>query len=185
MIDKKIKTEWHTLPDGRVMRASYGMTYIKGNAWPHFSITGEIYQPYTGGSMYGSIVVNNKRYGEDSFGCLHDDIAKYFPNLAPLIKFHLWDQSGIPMHYFANGLYWLQKAYGVFKVFPHSKPEGHLPGEPDPEQTFRKHCLLDAEKPLPSLDKIMLWFEFRKPVLQKQFRDTMKEFSVELIKDFA
>jgi hypothetical protein len=34
-------------------------------------------------------------------GCLHDDIARWFPELAPLIKWHLFDTSG-PMHYVAN-----------------------------------------------------------------------------------
>lgn len=37
-------------------------------------------------------------------GCIHDEIAKYFPELAPLIKWHLFDQTG-PMHYVANTVY--------------------------------------------------------------------------------
>lgn len=34
-------------------------------------------------------------------GCLHDEIAKVFPELAPLIKWHLVSSDG-PMHYIAN-----------------------------------------------------------------------------------
>lgn len=36
--------------------------------------------------------------------CLHDDIAKIFPELAPLIKWHLFSTDG-PMHYLANTVY--------------------------------------------------------------------------------
>lgn len=37
-------------------------------------------------------------------GCVHEQIAKAFPELAPLIKWHLMDTSG-PMHYIANTVY--------------------------------------------------------------------------------
>jgi hypothetical protein len=39
-------------------------------------------------------------------GCLHEDIARVFPELAHLIKWHLCSTDG-PMHYVANTLYWL------------------------------------------------------------------------------
>lgn len=42
--------------------------------------------------------------GHEIGGCIHEEIAQYFPELAPLIKWHLFDQSG-PMHYIANTLY--------------------------------------------------------------------------------
>lgn len=37
-------------------------------------------------------------------GCLHEDIAREFPELAPLIKWHLMGTDG-PMHYIANTIY--------------------------------------------------------------------------------
>mgnify|MGYP000122455735 CR=1 FL=1 len=37
-------------------------------------------------------------------GCLHDDIARVFPELAPLIRWHLTSTDG-PMHYEANTVY--------------------------------------------------------------------------------
>lgn len=40
----------------------------------------------------------------ESCGCLHEEIAKHFPELAHLIQWHLVDTDG-PMHYFANALY--------------------------------------------------------------------------------
>jgi hypothetical protein len=39
-------------------------------------------------------------------GCMHDEIAEIFPELAPFIKWHLVDTSQ-PLHYIANTLYWL------------------------------------------------------------------------------
>lgn len=37
-------------------------------------------------------------------GCCHDEVAKHFPELAPLIKWHLCSSDG-PMHYLANTVY--------------------------------------------------------------------------------
>ena len=39
-------------------------------------------------------------------GCLHDEIARYFPELAPLIAWHLVSSDG-PLHYLENTMYWL------------------------------------------------------------------------------
>jgi hypothetical protein len=40
----------------------------------------------------------------DAGGCLHDDIVKVFPKLAPLIKWHFMAADG-PMHYASNTVY--------------------------------------------------------------------------------
>ena len=37
-------------------------------------------------------------------GCLHEEIVKWFPELAPLLKWHLTSTDG-PMHYVANTVY--------------------------------------------------------------------------------
>lgn len=43
--------------------------------------------------------------GQDSAGgCLHDEIAQFFPKLTPLIQWHHMDSDG-PMHYPGNTLY--------------------------------------------------------------------------------
>lgn len=59
-----------------------------------FSITGRIK-----GGKYG-------RYGYeiDMAGCIHDEIKKYFPEFAHLIKWHLCG-SQQPMYYIENTLY--------------------------------------------------------------------------------
>lgn len=59
-----------------------------GNGHNSFAITGEISEG-----------------GHRSCGCIHGEIAKRFPQLAPLIKWHLCDSTG-PMHYLANARYW-------------------------------------------------------------------------------
>lgn len=57
-----------------------------------FSITAEIYVP--------------GRRDVEACGCLHEEVARVFPQLAPFIKWHLVS-SDEPMHYVANTLYWL------------------------------------------------------------------------------
>ena len=60
------------------------------NGHETFSITGEVRRP--------------GQRDIEAGGCLHDDIAKVFPELAPLIKWHLTSTDG-PMHYVANTCY--------------------------------------------------------------------------------
>ena len=59
-----------------------------GNGHNSFAITGEI--------RYRGMI--------ESCGCLHEDIAKHFPELAPFIKWHLTSTDG-PLHYVANTMY--------------------------------------------------------------------------------
>jgi hypothetical protein len=63
-----------------------------GNGHNSFSITGEIYIP--------------SRRDCEACGCLHEEIARVFPELAPFIKWHL-TSSDAPMYYIENTLYWL------------------------------------------------------------------------------
>lgn len=63
-----------------------------GNGHNSFAITGEIERKTGRGWVY------------ESGGCVHNEIAKHFPHLAPLIKWHLTSTDG-PMHYVANTLY--------------------------------------------------------------------------------
>lgn len=58
-----------------------------------FSITGMQYRK-----------TSNNRWTEDSGGCMHETIVKYFPKLAPYIKWHLTSSDG-PWGYIANTVY--------------------------------------------------------------------------------
>lgn len=66
-----------------------------GNGHNSFSITGEVVTPTS--KRHNDIVAG---------GCMHEDIARVFPELAQYIKWHLTSSDG-PMHYVANTLYWL------------------------------------------------------------------------------
>jgi hypothetical protein len=72
-----------------------------GNGHNTFSITGEIWRAN-----------NGQPIGRDceSCGCIHEDIAKHLPQLAPHIKWHLVSSDG-PMHYIDNTVYHAQ-SYG-------------------------------------------------------------------------
>lgn len=61
-----------------------------GNGHNSFAITAEVRRP--GGRDI------------EAGGCMHDEIAKVFPELAHLIKWHLVDTTG-PMHYISNTTY--------------------------------------------------------------------------------
>ena len=41
-------------------------------------------------------------------GCCHEEVIRAFPQLAPFIKWHMFDSTG-PMNYVANSLYWAGK----------------------------------------------------------------------------
>ncbi len=61
-----------------------------------FGVTGELWE------------YNYSRRHAMSFGCLHDDIKKYFPEYAHLIKYHLCSEDG-PLHYVANTTYHMKQ----------------------------------------------------------------------------
>ncbi|OHD23499.1 MAG: hypothetical protein A2Y38_12105 [Spirochaetes bacterium GWB1_59_5] len=60
-------------------------------------------------SVTADVVTNESRRQRDiaAGGCLHEDIAQVFPELAPLIKWHFMRTDGPdgPMHYIANTVY--------------------------------------------------------------------------------
>lgn len=62
-----------------------------GNGHNSFSITGEIW-------------LKGKTSDCETCGCIHEDIAKHFQELAPLIKWH-GVSADEPMHYVANTCY--------------------------------------------------------------------------------
>jgi len=62
------------------------------NGHQTFAITAEVREPKT---AHRDCV---------ACGCLHDDVANVFPELAPLIKWHLMGTDG-PMYYVANTVY--------------------------------------------------------------------------------
>lgn len=64
-----------------------------GNGHNSFAITAEVTTP-----------ASRRRRDCEAGGCLHEEVARAFPELAPLIKWHLVSSDG-PMHYIANTVY--------------------------------------------------------------------------------
>lgn len=64
-----------------------------GNGHNTFSITADVTTPES-----------RRRNDIEAGGCLHDDIARIFPELASLIRWHLVSTDG-PMHYVGNAVY--------------------------------------------------------------------------------
>jgi hypothetical protein len=63
-----------------------------GNGHNTFAITGDVF------------VIHHGRRVDLACGCLHEDIARVFRGLAPLIPWHLCSDDG-PLHYVANTVY--------------------------------------------------------------------------------
>lgn len=72
-----------------------------GNGHNTFSITGTEYD--TTKEEFGI-----KRGRLLASGCLHELIAKAFPGLAPLSKWHRCSTNG-PLHYIANTMFWIDE----------------------------------------------------------------------------
>jgi hypothetical protein len=64
-----------------------------GNGHNSFGITGDITR-----------LNNNGNWVDDCGGCIHEEIVKHYPKLAPYIKWHLCSTDE-PMHYVANTVY--------------------------------------------------------------------------------
>jgi len=94
ILNQKIGTSKEYTAGGRKYRITAELRFDDqcGNGHEDFSITGTI-REYDRGA-----------WREHSGGCIHEDIANRFPQLAHLIKWHLTGIAG-PMHYEANTAY--------------------------------------------------------------------------------
>lgn len=64
----------------------------------HFSTTGNI-----------RYKAKNGRWIYHSGGCLHEEVLKHFPELAPLIDLHLCEFNGEPLYPVENGMYFFRE----------------------------------------------------------------------------
>jgi len=62
------------------------------NGYNTFSITADVRTPSS--------------YDSEACGCLHNEVAKAFPELEPFLKWHMCSTDG-PLHYIENTMYWL------------------------------------------------------------------------------
>ncbi len=75
---------------GAMIKATVRYDDECGNGHNSFAITADVYIP--------------GRNDIEAGGCMHEEVAKKFPELAPLIKWHLCGSDG-PMYYVANTIY--------------------------------------------------------------------------------
>lgn len=99
--EKHFQTE---LADGSVLRATVRYDDRCGNGHNTFSITGELYDRTRANGDASLVNSKGKKRYLGSCGCLHGDIAKYFPELVPLIRWHRVSSDG-PTHYVANTIF--------------------------------------------------------------------------------
>ena len=70
-------------------------------------------------SITGTIEKMDKRFRDPivTCGAIHEHILKHFPELAALVKVHLSEADGMPMHCEANARYW-----AGFSTFSDGRP---------------------------------------------------------------
>jgi hypothetical protein len=81
-----------TLPNGDIITVKVCVTPAPGC----LSVTGEVRRP---GAKH-----------PHSCGQIHKEALQTWPDLAPLIRWHLTDDTGTPMHYIDNSITWFKDA---------------------------------------------------------------------------
>lgn len=167
------KTKSKTYTDhGRVYRitVTYGIDYEfarQHNQAPYFSLTCRIDEK-----------LRNGRWRDEGGGADHKAIAEHFPELAPLVKWHLTGTEG-PLHYPANPKYWWEMLKGV------SRWE-RRPYDPDPLEAFKHNAVwgvvpTDEHFELLAIEDwetVEMYLMDRLPVLLASFEADMRELSV-------
>ena len=75
-----------------------GLHQVGNNPRPYFSVTAEVVDRTKNRNASTFVVAS---------GGMHEDVARHFPELVPVIPLHLSDDDGAPMHAVGNGRYWL------------------------------------------------------------------------------
>jgi hypothetical protein len=158
-------TKFRRTTDGTYVHATYGLHKI-GDQAPHFSVTLDEYK-HPGVSERGWL----------SGGCQHEQVARYFPELAPFVRWHLTSTEG-PMHYVANGLFWHDSYHGRAK---YGRPEDRALAPSALASTIVLGALED-DFPIEMLwsmsrEDLKAWLEARLPRLLAAFQTDMDVMS--------
>ncbi len=91
-------SEGRPLPSDPALSVRFTSRYDDScrNGAPSFAITGTVWRPARGGPEEDRAFISG--------GCIHDEIARAFPEVAHLIPWHLAGADG-PMHYITNTVY--------------------------------------------------------------------------------
>jgi len=150
--------------------ATYGIDYEFGrkhNHAPGFSLTCTIDR------------LSGRRWVDHGGGWSPKSITKHFPDLSPLIQWHLVSTEE-PLHYLANAGYWMDFINGVYKVKPECNGNpleafkativwGAIPGDTDRELAKMVAC--DRAHMADMLRN-------RLPALMERFRSVMEYWGV-------
>ena len=101
------KTFRKELEDGSIIVAEARFGDGCKNGHNTFAITADLYDRTQRNGGRHAVGTQGRRY-LGSCGCLHDLVRAHFPELAPLIKWHLTSTDG-PMHYIANTIYHVEQ----------------------------------------------------------------------------
>lgn len=101
----------------------------------YFSVTAYLYSP-------------GHRNHPFAGGCLHDEVLRFFPKLAPVVELHLCDvETGAPMHAESNGLYWLAGAcppHHLGQRYHGGNGTNNSPGKA--WEVFKKHLRISEDE---------------------------------------
>jgi hypothetical protein len=101
------KTFRKELEDGSIIVAEARFDDDCKNGHNTFAITAYLYDRTQRNGDGHAVGTQGRRY-LGSCGCQHDLVVQHFPELAPLIKWHLSSTDG-PMHYVANTIYHVEQ----------------------------------------------------------------------------
>ena len=132
-----------------------------GNGHNTFAITAKVYEKYQQPHEPTVTHENGKTLWLNMCGCCHEIVAKHFPELAPLLKWHLVS-TDYPLHYYQNTVYhsgdrdcWgLRKGEFRQHTSRGSNQNGGVAGVPNWELKIPKDLKTDVyamEKPAPVL----------------------------------
>jgi hypothetical protein len=102
------KTFRKELSDGSVLVASVRFDDECKNGHNTFAIMADLYEETRRNGEQSVVNSRGKKRYLTSYRCQHDLVAAHFPELAPLIKWHLTSTDG-PMYYVADTVYHAQK----------------------------------------------------------------------------
>lgn len=146
------------------IRAKYGLdrSFAEKHGQPaYFSITCDVEEAH------------GRRWVDSGGGAAHEKIARHFPQLASLIRWHLCGENG-PTHYVANAMYWADARAGRGRTNPCG---------PDPLAAFQSTVVFgsvpgDTLPDLVDRSAVQTWLDHRLPALLEAFRAAMTEAGV-------
>lgn len=163
-----IETPWRIYEEHSItyrMRVKYGVDHDfarrHGQA-PYFTITAEIHRKEL--KTYQTV----GRFVFEAGGQLHDDIARRFPELAELLKWHLVSTEG-PLHYIANAKYWWEQYIGK---------TAQVVGGPNPLEAFKRTVVFEA---LPIRDLERRSWESMQFDLENRFDELMEMWEDDMV----